>query len=1035
MSTLAKARQSAVTGKIPTPYQLAFGELAINTTDGVLYFKKTNGITEKIVKLNASEDGVAPIELGGTGSTTAVEARVALGLGTVATQDSDAVAISGGTIDGTPVGATTKSTGGFTDVAMTGMLNAHAPLTTDGYQFSVTNESTRPNSWAAYRVGNAPSDSDSLRIGALGKSFTTTGAYLQDAGFIEAGGNLSGGLSVIASASAANFRLYLGGYAATNLRLQIATNGIITGSASTGLLAYIHVLTNANVGQAYSCFYVANGATSADGTGVLTCGTAFATSGVYVQNGGVLEAGANLSGGLGIMARHASGNMRFYTGGYMVANERMRIDASGLVGIGAASSGARLQVTGTTIGSDATVLVKNTGSAASTFGSVEIQSDSTAYLFSRTYSLATASASFGVPLGGYSLIATSGAASLGMLLGTTTATPLVLGTNSTSRMSIDATGKVGIGAAPNPSTLTVAGNVTLNDGGFCKSVYYNAGWKYSASAGGLGFALYGGSTGLYLDSAPASGVVDAVATMTTRMFIDANGNVNFGGISPTAKLSITGDSNHNVASFDTYLRVLNGGSNSNYFGWNVYGTSTADSLLPVYSGAASATWFVSGQRDGGSGPFVIRGGNHGVAATGIDPWVTGDTIFSHDAITDVTTIGYTGKVGINSTAPPVSPSAGAAGMLTLERSSTYVPICAYAYANSVSGGGMLVLGKSRSTVKGTMAETLGNDALGYVTFEGVTTALALASPAAYIQGTQDGASGAVYVPGRLDFYTGTNAVVASHRMTVTSNGVGIGLGANVAPRSTLSLGLITSTPSTAPTNIDLGGSHSSVAGANLKLRLWTDGTQSYGIGISPSQMDYVVQSQASHAWWRGALKTMILDTGDRLLIGVAAANANGGVLQLKSGITFPATQVAATDPNTLDDYEEGTFTPAFSCASPGTLAVTYTNQVGRYTKVGRLVTYTISMKAATLTVGTATGALYITGMPFQSLTLGSYVAPAATLLYGLTGAASTPMSAWIGNATTIMRITTNGASAFVAINITDITVPTAEIYISGQYEV
>ena len=50
-----------------------------------------------------------------------------------------------------------------------------------------------------------------------------------------------------------------------------------------------------------------------------------------------------------------------------------------------------------------------------------------------------------------------------------------------------------------------------------------------------------------------------------------------------------------------------------------------------------------------------------------------------------------------------------------------------------------------------------------------------------------------------------------------------------------------------------------------------------------------------------------------------------------AGITFPATQSASTDANTLDDYEEGTWTPTVG----GT--ATYSAQAGTYVKIGRLV--------------------------------------------------------------------------------------------------
>jgi hypothetical protein len=57
-----------------------------------------------------------PIGSGGTGGATQSAARTALGLGTIATQAASAVAVTGGTIDGTSIGATTPGAGTFTDL-------------------------------------------------------------------------------------------------------------------------------------------------------------------------------------------------------------------------------------------------------------------------------------------------------------------------------------------------------------------------------------------------------------------------------------------------------------------------------------------------------------------------------------------------------------------------------------------------------------------------------------------------------------------------------------------------------------------------------------------------------------------------------------------------------------------------------------------------------------------------------------------------------------------------------------------------------
>ena len=85
-----------------------------------------------------------------------------------------------------------------------------------------------------------------------------------------------------------------------------------------------------------------------------------------------------------------------------------------------------------------------------------------------------------------------------------------------------------------------------------------------------------------------------------------------------------------------------------------------------------------------------------------------------------------------------------------------------------------------------------------------------------------------------------------------------------------------------------------------------------------------------------------------------------------AGITFPATQSASTDANTLDDYEEGSWTPVFGSESGSFGAITYAIQVGRYTKVGNMVTAWARVNADPTTIGTASGTFSITGFPFAS---------------------------------------------------------------------
>jgi hypothetical protein len=68
----------------------------------------------------APAGALLPVTSGGTGASTAAAARTNLGLGTIATQDANAVAITGGTINGATVGATTVAAGSFTTLNSSG---------------------------------------------------------------------------------------------------------------------------------------------------------------------------------------------------------------------------------------------------------------------------------------------------------------------------------------------------------------------------------------------------------------------------------------------------------------------------------------------------------------------------------------------------------------------------------------------------------------------------------------------------------------------------------------------------------------------------------------------------------------------------------------------------------------------------------------------------------------------------------------------------------------------------------------------------
>jgi hypothetical protein len=113
-----------------------------------------------------------------------------------------------------------------------------------------------------------------------------------------------------------------------------------------------------------------------------------------------------------------------------------------------------------------------------------------------------------------------------------------------------------------------------------------------------------------------------------------------------------------------------------------------------------------------------------------------------------------------------------------------------------------------------------------------------------------------------------------------------------------------------------------------------------------------------------------------------------GVVALPAGqLAFPATQNPSAGANTLDDYEEGVWTPAVTFGGAATGVAYGSSCLGRYTKIGNLVTVTGML---TLTSkGSSTGPASITGLPFASLNDGIYGSIAVGYAGGFSGVSGT----------------------------------------------
>ena len=158
----------------------------------------------------------------------------------------------------------------------------------------------------------------------------------------------------------------------------------------------------------------------------------------------------------------------------------------------------------------------------------------------------------------------------------------------------------------------------------------------------------------------------------------------------------------------------------------------------------------------------------------------------------------------------------------------------------------------------------------------------------------------------------------------------------------------------AGTTVSIGGGSTNVraTSAQLAIARSTVSTQYEGINLNsgPARACFIGRPPNS----------------DDLIFGW---DAGGGLTEamrfpVNGGIKFPASQNASADANTLDDYEEGTWTPTLTFGG-GTTGITYSQQVGTYVKIGKLVW--LNCRVALTAKGSSTGSARITGLPFTAL--------------------------------------------------------------------
>lgn len=167
-------------------------------------------------------------------------------------------------------------------------------------------------------------------------------------------------------------------------------------------------------------------------------------------------------------------------------------------------------------------------------------------------------------------------------------------------------------------------------------------------------------------------------------------------------------------------------------------------------------------------------------------------------------------------------------------------------------------------------------------------------------------------------------------------------------------------------------------------------------------------------------------------LGYTVYLQGGASTETGAGITFPASQSASSNANTLDDYEEGTFTATLSTAATNFSSVSYAGQTGYYTKVGRQVSFVVYLQVSAVTKGGATGNPTIAGLPFTNIG-GSPTS--CTIAYNANGWVTPPSKGYIESGTSFMYLGYSNSlnSVWNFMGISDVSTGANYVMVAGTY--
>ena len=494
------------------------------------------------------------------------------------------------------------------------------------------------------------------------------------------------------------------------------------------------------------------------------------------------------------------------------------------------------------------------------------------------------------------------------------------------------------------------------------------------------------------------------ASSTERVRINSSGDVIVGSgitVSPDGDIFATG-----VTTSTTFVGALTGNVTGNISGGTVAGSTG------TFSGAVSGTTGTfSSAVSGTTGTFT---GDVDIADTIVH---TGDTNTKiRFPTTDTISFETSGSEGarldagrrflIGSTTARTSGGSAYAHLQVEGTDSPGSEILVIRNSNDTYAS-TLGLVKTRGTSDGAVTTVADNDKLGQIQFRGADGS-DIYSVAASIHGEVDGSpSDGTDMPGALVFGTTADGSASpTERVRISSGG-------NFGINQTNPQYLLHVTGTTSAARIACNDSASGISA--LAVTNESNADLETTIFTNRSSLGSSVNIPISfHTNGKTNEKIRMHTTGE---------------LSVPSGVTLGLTAADKTASNTLDDYEEGSFSPGFSGdSSSGSYG--YSRQAGRYTKIGNVVYYQLYVTTNAVSAN-ATGNTLVTGLPFTSTGGNDYPGSCIGYYNGWNGIVPSQALLDISNTRIYIYKNNNGSSVTHSVP-TDVQIGTS-IILTGHY--